>query len=586
MAVKSDIRFHFLKMRALAPPPPPPPPSSPSEATSTSAPSSGLKEEQQQQLVESSFSTPPTCMRLSQDQRRAWNLVFAAEGEPRNVFISGEGGTGKSELIRHIVRTCAQRAVAVQVCALTGCAAILLKIPNTRTIHSWSGIKTAKGTKEAVVLDALKNRKCVAAWRKVKVLIIDEVSMMSQKVFEILEELARRARRNSLAFGGIQVVMSGDFYQLPPVSSSSSSSGGGSSSSSNEDANFCFESDRWSAVFPSKSQHVILTSVFRQSDPVFKSLLSQVRRGFIDEENAALLASRVGSGCDLARVHGAYRPCADNDEESVGDDEESVESPPVPPPKLFALRAKVELINRQMFAKLSSPVLACFQTTQHANCTTYLDEKSDKFGSPVETKFVAAAALLSETEKKYLLAHLIASYQLPEQLQLKKGAVVMCTMNLDLENGVCNGSQGQVVDLLCNTHSKTYSAAVVRFASGFTKTIYPQYVHADEFPTLAIGFVPLCLSWAVTIHKMQGVTLSAAEMDLGSSVFECGQTYVALSRVKSLEGLFLSSFDKTKIRANAKVAAFYHALETSSSSESTESERALASRNGEPEPDI
>ena len=83
---------------------------------------------------------------------------------------------------------------------------------------------------------------------------------------------------------------------------------------------------------------------------------------------------------------------------------------------------------------------------------------------------------------------------------------------------------------------------------------------SENIPGICISQVPLILSWALTIHKSQGATLDIAEVDVGSGIFECGQTYVALSRVKSLDGLYLSSFDVTKIKINTKVKDYYDSL--------------------------
>jgi ATP-dependent DNA helicase PIF1 len=98
---------------------------------------------------------------------------------------------------------------------------------------------------------------------------------------------------------------------------------------------------------------------------------------------------------------------------------------------------------------------------------------------------------------------------------------------------------------------------VVRFSNGITKTIQPKFWQSEEYPRIAIGQYPLSLAWALTIHKIQGATLTMAEMDIGQSIFEYGQTYVALSRIKSLDGLYLSAFQSEKIAANPKVIAFY-----------------------------
>jgi ATP-dependent DNA helicase PIF1 len=135
---------------------------------------------------------------------------------------------------------------------------------------------------------------------------------------------------------------------------------------------------------------------------------------------------------------------------------------------------------------------------------------------------------------------------------LKKGAFVMCLANLDIDAGICNGSQGVIVDFVPGT-----SHPVVRFLNGVTMRIAPKVYQHGDYPRIAIEQLPLRLAWAFTIHKSQGITLEIAEMDLGSNVFEYGQSYVGLSRVRSLEGLYLSGFNPQKIKTNPTVIEFY-----------------------------
>ena len=130
----------------------------------------------------------------------------------------------------------------------------------------------------------------------------------------------------------------------------------------------------------------------------------------------------------------------------------------------------------------------------------------------------------------------------------------MCTVNLDMNNSICNGSQGTVIDI---KETDNGIVPIVLFANGVIKTIHPHYWQSEDFPSLAIGQFPLCLAWALTIHKIQGATLNMAEIDIGQNIFEYGQTYVALSRIQSLDGLYLSEFKPEKIQANPIVHQFY-----------------------------
>jgi hypothetical protein len=133
----------------------------------------------------------------------------------------------------------------------------------------------------------------------------------------------------------------------------------------------------------------------------------------------------------------------------------------------------------------------------------------------------------------------------------------MCIVNIQLDNGdiLCNGAQGIVTDV------SIQGMPVVKYKNGYQMTMSPHIWPSELIPGIGVSQVPLILAWALTIHKAQGSTLDIAEVDAGSGIFECGQTYVALSRVKSLEGLYLSSFDAKRVRINKKVQEFYEVLE-------------------------
>jgi ATP-dependent exoDNAse (exonuclease V) alpha subunit len=134
----------------------------------------------------------------------------------------------------------------------------------------------------------------------------------------------------------------------------------------------------------------------------------------------------------------------------------------------------------------------------------------------------------------------------------------MCIVNIQLDNGdiLCNGAQGIVVDI------SPQGLPTVKYRNGYQMTMSYHIWASESIPGIGVSQVPLILAWALTIHKSQGSSLDIAEVDAGSGIFECGQTYVALSRVKSLEGLYLCSFDVKRIRVNKKVQDFYEVLET------------------------
>jgi len=451
---------------------------------------------------------------FSVDQRAAFDLAIAGE----NVFLTGPGGTGKTFWIKSFVKEMQARGKCVSVCAMTGCAAVLLGA-KARTIHSWSGVRLARGTRESIIDSSVRNRAAAKNWRGCDVLVVDEVSMMSLKMFEVLDDIGRRLRRGAgrmpiggSPFGGLQIVFVGDFFQLPPVGEAGDP----------DSAKFCFQSERWFATF-ARSCCVVLTTVFRQRDEAYARLLGEVRVGALSAEGRALLEGRVvveGDGDNVDRIM----------------------------TRIFPVKYKVDAVNRFHFDKLGTSEMA-FACVEKRDCRTYLET-----GVPIPSEMLSRGVPLGrdfEAEMGRLMANV------EERVVLKVGAVVMLTYNLSVEEGLCNGSQGVVVGLEV---TGDVVAPVVQFRNGIKRRIGPHFWQSDEWPVLAVGQVPLILAWALTIHKIQGATLDCAEMDLGDSVFEYGQTYVALSRVRTLEGITLKKFSVGKIRAHPLVRDFYDSI--------------------------
>jgi ATP-dependent DNA helicase PIF1 len=193
------------------------------------------------------------------------------------------------------------------------------------------------------------------------------------------------------------------------------------------------------------------------------------------------------------------------------------------------------------------------------NLTTKEYEYKVKYHSDLEMSAQERITRLGYTKEQIQteLMFLQSNLRCEEIVKLKVGAQVMCIVNIQLDNGdiLCNGAQGIVTDV------SVQGMPVVKYKNGYQMTMSPHIWPSELIPGIGISQVPLILAWALTIHKAQGSTLDIAEVDAGSGIFECGQTYVALSRVKSLEGLYLSSFDAKRVRINKKVQEFYEVLE-------------------------
>jgi len=440
-------------------------------------------------------------MEFSKQQQIAYKKYI----EGKNIFITGPGGTGKTALIRHIYKDAYKKCIDIQVCALTGCAAVLLEC-KAKTVHSWASIGLGNGTIEAMVKKIMKNSYAKALWKGTDILVIDEVSMMSKKIFEMLDAIGKAVRKSPKPFGGIQLIFSGDFYQLPPVGSKDEQ----------ETSQFCFESPFWFETFH-KTDHVILTHIFRQSDAVYQRILNQIREGRLKRSSNEMLLHNVG------------KEIPDNYQ--------------IRPTKLFPTRNKVDYINVTEMSKLEGKEHE-YAVKIHADLEMSIEERSIRMGFTNEQII---------TELLYLKGNL----RCDENIKLKIGSQVMCIVNIELNNGetLCNGAQGIVV----NIGAKGYP--VVKYKNGYQMTMLPHMWPSELIPGIGVSQVPLILAWALTIHKAQGATLDIAEVDVGSGIFECGQTYVALSRVKSLEGLYLTSFDAKRIRINKKVQEFYEMLQ-------------------------
>lgn len=478
---------------------------------------------------------------LSDQQQLAFDRYLTG----KNIFITGPGGCGKSNLLRNIYDHATNANKNIQVTALTGCAAVLLEC-KARTIHSWGGIGLGNDSVE-VLVKRIRQFKCsLRAWTETQILVVDEVSMMSRATFDLLDAIGRCVRNNPIQpFGGIQLVFSGDFFQLPPVGSTDAGK------------QFCFQSAMWETAFGDDQYE--FTKIFRQTDIVFTELLQSVRKGVIDKNGILLLKQCLVSNKPIVSAGANTGPNAQ-----------------IEPTKLLSTKTKVDAINKQKLLLLGGTTVE-FNATKVETNMAELSHKDRVARNKITTGEIAA-------EYQYMLR----SVPCATTLTLAIGAQVMCIVNIRAPEEseeekaarkkqnvkfveppllLCNGSQGVIIGwkasaFHANSSSKPSPHPIVKFDNGEVRCMIPHLWPSARIPGLFVMQIPLILSWAITIHKSQGGTLGSALIDAGAEIFDYGQTYVALSRVKSLEGLHLASFDPTKIRANPIVMQYYQMLNT------------------------
>ena len=441
----------------------------------------------------------------------------------QNVFLTGSAGSGKTYTLNQYIDYLRARRVPVAVTASTGIAATHM---NGTTIHSWSGIGIKDELSDRDLTNLSRKQFLADRLKDTAVLIIDEISMLHAKQINLVSQVLKHVRKNDKAFGGIQVVVAGDFFQLPPI---------GSKGESNREK-FAFMSEAW---LDAKFHICYLSEQHRQVSEAanggldLDDILNQIRRQEVTFEAIAALEATFDQNVDIKRT------------------------------RLYTHNLNVNKINDKELADLSGEMMR-FEAT-----------------SVGDSKLV-------ETLKK--------TVRTQDDLVLKVGSKVMFIKN-NTELGVSNGTMGELIgfaavkiddskdssdnlieddDIGSDKDSDvgndkqaaksakekakkdkakikkptTQKMPVVRLNTGREVIAEPEeWIIEDETGDVLASYeqVPLCLAWAITIHKSQGMTLEAAEIDL-SRTFELGQGYVALSRLKSLAGLQLLGMNEMSLQ--------------------------------------
>lgn len=430
----------------------------------------------------------------------------------RNVFITGSAGVGKSFTLSKIMMALMEKTGGrVVVTAPTGLAAILV---GGCTVYAAFSIHPE-------MVKHRKFKKLPEAWRDIDVLIIDEVSMLHPDLFSFMDMQAQKARENEEPFGGVQLILMGDFFQLPPVHKNRHP----------DDPEFVFETASWCSL---DVKTVELTKVHRQRDQAFIGMLERIRRGVPTVEDCQVITTLGPKNKKKRkRVQEAVLDHDDDDDEEAKVANVGNEPKEIKPTRLYCRNVQVDKQNKQELRKIPGSV----------------------YRYVLHVEIDSAGRELSVDQKKRLCDGLLKKSSFVEILELKVGAQVMLTANLSIADGLCNGARGVVVGFTEQHYP------IVRFAhiSECVIHTHKREVQVGRKQTAEIYSIPLRLGWAMTVHKCQGQSIDAVDVDL-KGAFESGQVYTALSRATSMEGLTVRNFERAKVKAHPKVVAFYASL--------------------------
>lgn len=410
------------------------------------------------------------------EENNSYEKLLTYVKDKKNIFLTGPGGCGKTTSISRLKKELPE----IIITSTTGVSAVAI---NGVTIHSFCGIGVIK-THDSFE-DIMKRVKKSRYYRIIKdctILVIDEISMMGAEYFDTMNDVFKVVRNCEKPFGGIQVILTGDFLQLPSIGDK-----------------MCFKSEAWKEL---DLNVIYLQEVFRFTDKNYSDMLSRLRLG-------------KGTFDDNKKIYErffAYKEL-----------ENKIDDLSVKPSFLFGKRIDVYEKNIEELNKLP--------------------------GNIIEIK---SEDSVKDKQDLELLENVA-----PNILNLKKGAQVMITINLDVDLGLVNGTRGIVHEILNDRiylkliNNKFYE--IIRNEFIYEKPLTKSKIIRKQFP--------LILAFSLSIHKIQGASLDSAVIDLGSnSIFEASQAYVALSRVRSFDGLYIMRFNPKTLFVNKDALEFYEAL--------------------------
>lgn len=492
-------------------------------------------------------------IKLTKEQETVVDLIVKRR---LNVFYTGSAGTGKSVILKTIIRQLRMLygKEEVAITASTGLAATTI---GGSTLHKWAGVGLATQHADMLV-NRIKNKKDVYnVWRNTRVLIIDEISMVDGLFLNKLEYIARVIRRSDKPFGGIQLVFTGDFFQLPPVAKRDAK----------EVTMFCFESSMWKRCI---QKTLLLNKVFRQQDGDLVSILNSIRFGEVNDEMIRTIRKlsrevKYDDGIDPTELYATRREVEQSNIRQLRNlpgKKYLFNSIDIGAPEHLKLLDSSLMVEKQIILKEDAQIMMLRNKPE-------VDLVNGSLGKVL---FFTTEKLLLKMKELYgsIDDELVADMRLISQVIGNRRAIEDKTFRQDLQ---CRPSNRlEILETMINyaieEDEKVHVYPFVRWTIGKNK-YYHDIVLQERFPVdipgdkvgLERSQLPIMLCWALSIHKSQGQTIQRLKVDL-RNIFEAGQVYVALSRAVSQDQLQVLNFNPSRIRADDKVKEFYKHLET------------------------
>jgi len=438
------------------------------------------------------------------NQESFFDIIF---NKKKNVYISGIGGTGKSYQIKKIYEESKKRNINTYLTSTTGISSFLI---GGTTIHSFSGvilplyIDTEKDFIEYInkmVKKIKSNNRLLKRWKEIEMLIIDEVSMLGLNYGDLLNCIAKILKNNNKPFGGIQLILSGDMCQLPPINDG-----------------FIFDSNMWNEL---NLVNINLKKAWRYMDREgnllnnYIELLQRLRLNKHTKQDIEILKSRMIENFKKEDYEDAIH--------------------------IFPNKKDVDNYNKNKLDSIKS--------------LTFIIKSNDIYIDKNKNEQISNINIYDKNElykKDY-----DNIFTCPKILNLKINCRVMLLINLNIEEGLVNGSVGIIKNFIEDDHGQIDKIEVYFTNSKKIYTIQRNnFIYEDNDIQISRFQFPLILSYSNTIHKLQGSTVDKIVIDIGDKIFENAQTYVALSRCKDINGLFIKNLSINKIKTNIDCIKF------------------------------